>query len=57
MSPNLHINCLFKHTVGDAEVSIVVELQVHISAILETKREAHKVCVCELRATALLVAR
>ena len=43
MSPNLHVNCLFKHTVGDTEVCIVVELQVHISAILETKREAHKV--------------
>ena len=43
MSPNLHVNCLFKHTVGDAEVCIVVEVQVHISAILETKREAHKV--------------
>ena len=42
MSPNLHVNCLFKHTVGDAEVSIVVELQVHILAILQTKREAHK---------------
>ena len=44
VSPNLHANCLFKHTFdGGTEICIVVELQIHISAILETKREAHKV--------------
>ena len=39
MSPNLHANCLFEHQ----NVRIVVELQVHIAAVLETKLEAHKV--------------
>ena len=39
VSPNLHVNCLFEFN----GVCIVVELQIHIKAILETKREAHKV--------------
>ena len=39
VSPNLHVNCLFEHD----NACIVAELQIHIMAILETKRETHKV--------------
>ena len=43
LSPNLHVNVLFMHAVENMEVCIVAEVQIYVDAILQIKRESHKI--------------
>ena len=42
VSPNLHLNCLFKHVIDGVELSVMAEVQIYSTAILEIKKEGHK---------------
>ena len=36
------MNCLFKHVIDGVELSVVAEVQIYSTAILEIKKDGHK---------------